>query len=178
MGRARTSNGCSLMCPIKGTTACRGLSPRTVELVAVGSVIRGADGGRIALCVRWPMAPHPHLSTKQPTTAARGTTAASIHAIWNGKPTAKTSLTAQRTATHCGIPTARRGGLTPAQQSEIVALRGTMTQTAIAARFGVSLGCIQYWLKYRATRGHGPIPDPCVCERHREALALSEQERG
>lgn len=52
-----------------------------------------------------------------------------------------------------------RSVLTPAQQAEIVALKGRMTQVAIAAKFGVSLGCVQYWMKYRATRGHGPIPN-------------------
>lgn len=51
-----------------------------------------------------------------------------------------------------------KGGLTPHQQIEIVSLRKNMTQTAIAAKLGVSLGCVQYWLKYRAVRGHGPIP--------------------
>lgn len=55
-------------------------------------------------------------------------------------------------------PYGNKGGLTPAQQTEIVSLKSTMTQTAIAAKFGVSLGCVQYWLKYRAVRGHGPIP--------------------
>jgi hypothetical protein len=55
-------------------------------------------------------------------------------------------------------PYGNKGGLTEAQQIEIVLLKGTMPQTAIAAKFGVSLGCVQYWLKYRATRGHGPIP--------------------
>lgn len=61
------------------------------------------------------------------------------------------------------------GALTPAQQSEIVALKGKMTQISIAAKFGVSLGCVQYWLKYRAVRGHGPIPDPAVPEYDRGA---------
>src|SRR6185369_12863447 len=44
--------------------------------------------------------------------------------------------------------------LTPEQRAEIVALKGTMTQMAIAAKFGVSLGCVQYWLKYREDSGH------------------------
>jgi len=57
-------------------------------------------------------------------------------------------------------PHGPRGALTPAQQAEIVALKGKMPQTAIAAKFGVSLGCVQYWMKYRAVRGHGPIPTP------------------
>lgn len=57
-------------------------------------------------------------------------------------------------------PYGNKGGLTPAQQAEIVSLRGEkVAQTAIAAKLGVSLGCVQYWLKYRATRGHGPIPN-------------------
>lgn len=51
-------------------------------------------------------------------------------------------------------PHGPKGALTPEQKAEIVALRSTMTQTAIAARFGVSLGCVQYWLKYRQDRGH------------------------
>lgn len=55
-------------------------------------------------------------------------------------------------------PHGPRGGLTPAQQVKIVSLKGKMTQVAIAAKFGVSLGCVQYWMKYRAVRGHGPIP--------------------
>lgn len=54
-------------------------------------------------------------------------------------------------------PYGNKGGLSLAQQAEIVSLKGTMAQTAIAAKFGVSLGCVQYWLKYRATRGHDPM---------------------
>lgn len=56
-------------------------------------------------------------------------------------------------------PLGQRSALTPAQQAEIVLLKGTMAQTAIAAKLGVSLGCVQYWLKYRETRGHGPTPN-------------------
>lgn len=51
-------------------------------------------------------------------------------------------------------PHGSRGGLTPEQKAEIVALKGQMTQMAIAAKFGVSLGCVQYWHKVRAERGH------------------------
>lgn len=48
-----------------------------------------------------------------------------------------------------------RGNLSKAQQQEIVALKGQMTQVAIAAKFGVSLGCVQYWHKWRKHRGVG-----------------------
>jgi hypothetical protein len=44
--------------------------------------------------------------------------------------------------------------LSDEQKREIVALKGEMAQTAIAAKFGVSLGCVQYWQKYRQVRGH------------------------
>lgn len=51
-----------------------------------------------------------------------------------------------------------RGGpksaLTDVQKSEIVLLRGKEPQTTTAARLGVSLGCVQYWQKYRKERGH------------------------
>lgn len=47
-----------------------------------------------------------------------------------------------------------RGKLSQEQIAEIRALKGKKTQMALAEQFGVSLGCIQYWLKYRATRGH------------------------
>jgi len=47
-----------------------------------------------------------------------------------------------------------RGGLTSEQKAEIISLKGKMTQTAIATKFGVSLGCVQYWIKYRKVRGH------------------------
>jgi len=36
--------------------------------------------------------------------------------------------------------------LKPADIAEIKSLRGTMAQTAIAKRFGVSLSCVQYHL--------------------------------
>jgi hypothetical protein len=45
--------------------------------------------------------------------------------------------------------------LPPSVISDIISLKGEMTQVAIAKKFGVSLGCVQYWLKYRAVRGHG-----------------------
>lgn len=48
------------------------------------------------------------------------------------------------------------GNLRPDQQASIIALKGKKTQVEIAAIFGVSLGCVQYWHKYKATRGHGP----------------------
>lgn len=44
--------------------------------------------------------------------------------------------------------------LTDAQVAEIISLKEKMTQVSIAAKFGVSLGCVQYWLKYRSDRGH------------------------
>lgn len=37
------------------------------------------------------------------------------------------------------------GGLTPEQVAEIRRLKGQMSQTKIAERFGVKRGCIQYW---------------------------------
>jgi hypothetical protein len=46
--------------------------------------------------------------------------------------------------------------LTDRQLAEITRLRAQkVPQTKIAAKLGVSLGCVQYWLKYRGTRGHG-----------------------
>ena len=56
-------------------------------------------------------------------------------------------------------PHGNRGGLTSAQIVEIVGLKGHITQVAIAKKFGVSLGCVQYWHKVRQQRGHdqGPI---------------------
>lgn len=44
------------------------------------------------------------------------------------------------------------GALTPEQQAEIISLKGKMTQVGIAAKFGVSLGCVQYWHKWRDIR--------------------------
>jgi hypothetical protein len=46
------------------------------------------------------------------------------------------------------------GALSDEQKAGIMALKGKMPQTKIAAKFGVSLGCVQYWLKYREARGH------------------------
>jgi hypothetical protein len=44
--------------------------------------------------------------------------------------------------------------LTQHQIDTIRSLKGRKTQMEIARMFGVSLGCVQYWLKYRETRGH------------------------
>lgn len=53
-----------------------------------------------------------------------------------------------------------KSALTHEQQAEIVALRGRMTQVSIAAKFGVSLGCVQYWQKYRdIRRAHPAVPE-------------------
>ncbi len=38
-----------------------------------------------------------------------------------------------------------KGGLRPEQTKTIVGLKGKKTQMEIAAMFGVSLGCVQYW---------------------------------
>lgn len=49
----------------------------------------------------------------------------------------------------------RRGTRTVLTQDQIDAMRalyGTKTQVDIAKQFCVSLGCVQYWLKYRAER--------------------------
>lgn len=46
------------------------------------------------------------------------------------------------------------GALTDEQKAGILALKGKMPQTRVAAKFGVSLGCVQYWFKYREARGH------------------------
>lgn len=53
-------------------------------------------------------------------------------------------------------PYGQHGAITNEQKAEIASLAGKMAQTKIAAKLGVSLGCVQYWLKYRETRGHGP----------------------
>lgn len=47
-----------------------------------------------------------------------------------------------------------RPGLRPDQIEQLRSLAGTKTQVEIAKQFGVSLGCVQYWLKYREARGH------------------------
>lgn len=53
----------------------------------------------------------------------------------------------------CGMFLKRsRGQLTLAQRQELIALKGGMTQIAIAKKFGVSLGCVQYWHKVREQR--------------------------
>lgn len=49
-------------------------------------------------------------------------------------------------------PHGQKGILTVGQIEQIRALRPTHTQTALAGMFGVSLGAIQYQLKYRQTR--------------------------
>lgn len=47
-----------------------------------------------------------------------------------------------------------RGGLTKEQVDRIHSLRREgVTQVEIGRRLGVSLGCVQYWLKYRRARG-------------------------
>jgi hypothetical protein len=55
----------------------------------------------------------------------------------------------------------KRIGFTPYQINEIRAqyASGNFTQMQLAERFGCSLGTIQYYLKYRETRGHenGPL---------------------
>lgn len=45
-----------------------------------------------------------------------------------------------------------KGGLSPEQKQAIISLKGKKTQMEIAAMFGVSLGCIQYWHRQRARR--------------------------
>ena len=47
-----------------------------------------------------------------------------------------------------------KGMFTEAQIAEMRSLYGQMTQMEIAARFGCSLGTVQYYLKYREQRGH------------------------
>lgn len=42
------------------------------------------------------------------------------------------------------------------QADEMRELRASKTQVEIAALFGCSLGTVQYYLKYREQRGHGP----------------------
>lgn len=55
-------------------------------------------------------------------------------------------------------PYGNRGHYTPEQISEIRRLyaEGNHTQVKLAEMFGCSLGTIQYYLKYRETRGHEP----------------------
>lgn len=53
-------------------------------------------------------------------------------------------------------PHGPKGAITDEQKAEMARLAGKIPQTKIAAKLGVSLGCVQYWLKYRAVRGHGP----------------------
>ena len=51
-------------------------------------------------------------------------------------------------------PVGNKGRYTPKQIAEMQSLYGQMTQMEIAARFGCSLGTVQYYLKYREQRGH------------------------
>lgn len=74
------------------------------------------------------------------------------HLEW--KTNAQNQLDRAKNGNALRNPHGPQGALTAEQKADIIALKGTMPQTAIAARFGVSLGCVQYWLKYRQDRGH------------------------
>jgi hypothetical protein len=52
-----------------------------------------------------------------------------------------------------------RPTLNPEQLAELRRLSANMTQMGLAKRYGVSLGCVQYWLKYRERRGLGKYPN-------------------
>lgn len=52
-------------------------------------------------------------------------------------------------------PRGMKGNLRPDQALKILDLRQQgLTQVEIGKRLGVSLGCVQYWLKYRTVRGN------------------------
>lgn len=53
-------------------------------------------------------------------------------------------------------PGGPKSRFTPSQIEEMRSLYGALTQMEIAARFGCSLGTVQYYLKYRERRGHEP----------------------
>jgi DNA-binding CsgD family transcriptional regulator len=89
----------------------------------------------------------------------------------------------QRYAHGRGNPNANgnKGRFTPQQIAEMRALYGQMRQMEIAARFGCSLGTVQYYLKYRDERGHagGKIDhwSPDEDEKLREAYAHGSTHR-
>jgi hypothetical protein len=62
-----------------------------------------------------------------------------------------------------------KGTLTAEQIAAIRALKGRKTQMQIAGMFGVSLGCVHYWLKYREARGHH-IPKIRIFTKAEDAL--------
>ena len=75
------------------------------------------------------------------------------HLEW--KTNSENQLDRRRNGNMLRNPNGQSGNISQAQKAEIVALRaGGMTQVAIAQKFGVSLGCVQYHLKYRKDRGH------------------------
>jgi hypothetical protein len=88
------------------------------------------------------------------------------HLEW--KTNAQNQLDRAKNGNALRNPHGPKGALTPEQKAEIIALKGTMTQMAIAAKFGISLGCVQYWQKYRHERGHH-IPKMCYWPASEEA---------
>jgi hypothetical protein len=57
---------------------------------------------------------------------------------------------------HGTAPDGRTNNITPEQVDEIRAKYGFFTQAELAEMYGISIGGIQYYLKYREQRGHEP----------------------
>lgn len=73
------------------------------------------------------------------------------HLHW--KTNAQNQIDRRRNGNMLRNPHGNKGGLSPDQVATIVSLKGNKTQMQIAAQFGVSLGCVQYWHRVRAQRG-------------------------
>lgn len=76
-----------------------------------------------------------------------------------------------------------RPSLPPDKLAQIHQMRRAgMTQVAIGNRLGVSLGCVQYWLKYRAARGNDqqksraftPAEDRSMLDARQRGAEISE----
>lgn len=73
------------------------------------------------------------------------------HLEW--KTNSENQIDRRRNGNMLRNPNGQRGNLSPAQKIQIRDLKGKFTQMQIAAKFGVSLGCVQYWHKVRERRG-------------------------
>lgn len=67
--------------------------------------------------------------------------------------------------THVSSTCGPSGILSLAERDQIIALKGQMTQRAIAAKFNVSIGCVQYWHGIRAKRRDLPVRSRRVNEK-------------
>lgn len=88
------------------------------------------------------------------------------HLSW--KTNSENQLDRRKNGNMLRNPHGNQGALDQAQIDQIIALKDQMTQVAIAAKFGVSLGCVQYWHKVREQRQAKKAP---IDQRIDEALA-------